>query len=611
MTDNNRLFALQNQVNRLDRRLAALRQQSARLAQIRLAIFAAGLILAGATIWFTESWFIGAAIFAPALIPFGIVVRAHRQVDRSLLAHQLRRQIKQAHIARMTLNWDAIPPATIPRAPADHPFARDLDLTGERSIHRLIDSAVSHKGSLRLRDWLLETEPDFETIAQRQAKVRALAPLWLFRDKLATAGMLAATTPGGWRQDRLLRWLDSGANPQSLRAVLIASFALVPLNVALFVLFQLGLIPPLFVISLGIYAFLFFARYRETTGAFEDALTLANGLKKLEAVFGFLENSPHARRTELREVCEPFLNPQNRPSARLKRISGLVAAVGAAQNPIIGLALNLLFPWNLYFAHRLIGYKADIAEQLPRWLDAWFTLEALSSAANFAWLNPDYTFPEIAPESSPLFAAEGLGHPLIPAAQKVCNNFTAQTLGQVGIITGSNMAGKSSFLRTVGVNLCLAYAGGPVNAARCETGLFRLYTALSVSDSVTDGISYFYAEVKRLKKLLLALEEDHPLPLLHLIDEIFRGTNNRERFIGSRAYIKALVGKRGFGLIATHDLELVKLADELPPVQNYHFRETVEAGRLVFDYHLRPGPCPTTNALKIMELEGLPVSEDL
>ncbi|MFL5704773.1 MAG: MutS-related protein, partial [Ktedonobacteraceae bacterium] len=163
------------------------------------------------------------------------------------------------------------------------------------------------------------------------------------------------------------------------------------------------------------------------------------------------------------------------------------------------------------------------------------------------------------------------------------------------------------FLRTLGVNLCLAYAGGPVNASTFQTSLFRIYTCIKVSDSVTDGYSYFYAEVRRLKALLSELERPSDFPLFFLIDEIFKGTNNRERLIGSSAYIHALVGKNCMGAISTHDLELVKLADTQPEIKNYHFREEVIDGQMVFDYILRPGPCPTTNALKIMQLEGLPI----
>jgi DNA mismatch repair ATPase MutS len=202
----------------------------------------------------------------------------------------------------------------------------------------------------------------------------------------------------------------------------------------------------------------------------------------------------------------------------------------------------------------------------------------------------------------------GLGHPLLPHAGRVCNDFTFAHLGEIALITGSNMSGKSTFLRTLGVNLCLTYVGAPVNATALQTSLLRLFTCIKVSDSVTDGISYFYAEVRRLKALLRACEAEEPIPLCFLIDEIFRGTNNRERLIGSRAYIYALTRGHGTGVISTHDLELVTLADTVPSIRNYHFREEVHDGRMVFDYQLRPGPCPTTNALQIMQMEGLPIA---
>ena len=199
---------------------------------------------------------------------------------------------------------------------------------------------------------------------------------------------------------------------------------------------------------------------------------------------------------------------------------------------------------------------------------------------------------------------------LCPQAAFVPNDCALSTDGaagpQIAVLTGPNMAGKSTFLRTVGVNLCLAYAGATVSADRLEASLFRIFTCIKVSDSVQDGLSYFYAEVKRLQALLSATKAGD-LPVLFLIDEIFRGTNSRERLIGSRSYIRAMSQLSATGLVATHDLELIKLADEIKGVANLHFREEVSDGRMVFDYRLRPGPCPTTNALTIMRLEGLPV----
>jgi DNA mismatch repair ATPase MutS len=236
-------------------------------------------------------------------------------------------------------------------------------------------------------------------------------------------------------------------------------------------------------------------------------------------------------------------------------------------------------------------------------------LEALSALATFADLNKGHTtYPQFIPVTeTPIFEVVEMGHPLIPASRRVCNSLTVENKGDIALLTGSNMSGKSTFLRTIGLNLSLTFAGAPVIAEEFRTLPFRQYACIRVTDSVTDGISYFYAEVRRLKGLLDELERDSDYPLLFLIDEIFRGTNNRERLVGSRSYIRSLVGTNGTGIIATHDLELVQLADEFEKIDNYHFRDEVRDGKMIFDYKLHEGPSPTTNALKIMQMEGLPV----
>lgn len=281
---------------------------------------------------------------------------------------------------------------------------------------------------------------------------------------------------------------------------------------------------------------------------------------------------------------------------------------------LVWLLVNLLLPWDFYLVQRFHRYRKQVTLCLPAWLETWFELEALNSLATFAYLHPGYILPDVRAGSdetrSEPIHARNLGHPLLAEEGKVVNDFSMQHVGEIVIITGSNMAGKSTFLRTLGVNLCLAYAGAPVNATVFETDLFRIFTCIKISDSVTEGYSYFYAEVRRLRALLDELNRTgETTPLFFLIDEIFRGTNNRERRIGSEAYIKALAGQHCLGLLSTHDLELVKLAHLLPQVENYHFKEDVIDGQMVFDYILRYGPCPTTNALKIMQMEGLPVKE--
>ncbi|MGD9093521.1 MAG: hypothetical protein PVF74_11795, partial [Anaerolineales bacterium] len=339
-------------------------------------------------------------------------------------------------------------------------------------------------------------------------------------------------------------------------------------------------------------------------------------LGKFKHILSFLENYRYGNHKHLKNFCRPFIDSNNHPTAQLRRIKLYTSAIGLRSNPILGFLLNLAFPWDLLFALQINKCRELLVDQLPLWLDKWSELEALKSLSNFAQLNPGYCFPEIKGNKYPHniktipLIAEHIGHPLIPPHEKICNDFEIRKSGEIIIITGSNMAGKSTFVKTLGINLCLAYAGGPVNATSFHSIPFRLHTCIKISDSITDGFSYFYAEVQCLKALLDKVNSDDRYPLLYLVDEIFRGTNNQERLIGSQAYIQNLIGKHGVGVIATHDLELAKLADMNRSIYNYHFKDEVLNGKLSFDYIIRPGPSPTTNALKIMKMEGLPVNID-
>jgi DNA mismatch repair ATPase MutS len=271
----------------------------------------------------------------------------------------------------------------------------------------------------------------------------------------------------------------------------------------------------------------------------------------------------------------------------------------------------LIVPWDFYFSYRLSRCKAAVSSLIPVWLDVWIELEALVSLANLAWLHQEYVIPRFqtnGDHGDAVLIAKEMGHPLIPCDKKVANDFELGRDKRIAIITGSNMAGKSTFLRTLGINLVLAYAGGPVSARYFCCSSFRVFACIKVSDSLADGLSYFYAEVKRLKAILDSIQNHPDAVHFVLIDEIFRGTNNRERRIGSQSYIRALAELPVIGAVATHDLELIKLEDEIPAVANYHFREEIADGKMVFDYRIHKGPCPTTNALRIMEIEGLPVS---
>ena len=613
---------LQQRLSRIDLRLANLQQREARYPWLRLGLLVLGLLaiyLAFNLLPPVAAWI----VVVLALAAFLIAAYAHHQIIAAITRYQALRALTLDRLARAALDWPNVRPPLPVEVPPEHPFNRDLLVTGPRSLHHLLDTPASLGGSQRLADWLLDPSPDLPHIQRRQALVQELISRPGLRARLALDGYLihtpapaaapakTAPAPAAERFDAapVLSWLHADSQAASLRPILIVLFLLSAANILLFLLNAFGLLPPYFIATFALYFFIQAARFRQAAELFDEAYGLARRLGQFRAILADLETYPFPPGLLLSRLAAPFYQSKQCPSRILRRVSLIAVAASLRNNPFFALILNMLVPWDLFFAYQLERFKTRVRSLLPVWLDAWYQIEALSALAGFATQHPRYTFPAFLPLEGlhPVFSARALGHPLIPANARVTNDFTLPALGDIILITGSNMSGKSTFLRTVGANLVLAYAGAPVAAAELRARPLRLYTSMNVSNSLSDGISYFYAEVRRLKALLEALRDDRPLPLLYLIDEIFRGTNNRERRLGSESYLRALAGGHGAGLISTHDLELVHLADEIPQLTNDHFREDIHDGRMVFDYRLRPGPSPTTNALRIMALAGLPV----
>lgn len=611
-----RVRLLEVQMRRLERRLASLEPRSNRYSWARVALFFGGLALS-VVLLVVVNWWLAVALFVLTMLAFSIVAHFHGRIERSIARHTLWLGIKYAHVARMKLDWEHIPVVYTEGPQDNHPFEVDLDITGEHSLHRLLNTAVSRDGTVRLRDWLLQRTPDLSRLRQRQALVRELVPMTLFRDKLALNALLASGRVAEQLEGRRLQlWLAQQMPSTALPVLFLVAASLNILTIAFLVASLFVTLPQIWVFTLLGTLLFFFATAEQRGHVFEDASYLRYAFATLSSIFTYLETYPYGKHEHVKELCRPFFGDrQQSPSRLLQRIARVSSLATLKNNGLLWIIINAFLPWDFYCAYRLGQHKIRLSQRLPTWLETWFELEAICSLATFAYLNPEYTLPEIVPleearrEGEDIFQAYDLGHPLIPAEKKVTNSFHMNEVGEAVIVTGSNMSGKSTFLRTLGVNLCLAYAGAPVNASSLRTTLLRLFTCIRVSDSVTDGYSYFYAEVRRLRALLTESGQAEQFPLFFLIDEIFRGTNNRERLIGSSSYVRALVGRNCLGLISTHDLELVKLAEFLPQVKNYHFREEVIDGRMVFDYVLHSGPSPTTNALKIMAMEGLPVDE--
>jgi len=609
-----RLTQLQKQLAWLQKIENQLLQKDKRFFWYRLSSFGAawvGAILVRFLIpggyWVT--------VFILFMFVFLVVILFHRKLDQVRYRYQNTSQWVKDQISRLSLDWSQIPPSQHFKLDENgHPFASDLNLYGPKSLFQLLDSTVSFGGSQRLQDWLLFPKLDVLQIQKRQLQVNEMVSLTGFRRAYQTMGNeTQKDAPARWDEQPLLSWLGQRADKPAFNGWLMGLSVLAVINLTLFILATLGLMNPFWQFGLILYAAIYLFKYQEYKSLFEEAFTLNQSLQTIKSTFKLLETYPFPASGPLREIVKGFTRDGEQPSKILRKITWITSAASLQNNQILWLFVNVLIPWDLWFAKILDSYKTKLNQLIPAWLDIWYEIDALASLTNFAYLNPEYHFPDVLDVDSslkcPIIQASDLGHPLISADNKVSNEFNVSELGEIALITGSNMSGKSTFLRTMGVNLVLAFAGAPVNASQMKLVLLRLFTCIQVSDSLADGFSYFYAEVRRLKSLLDLANDGQNIPVFYLIDEIFRGTNNQERRIGSQSYVRALAKSSACGMISTHDLELAKLGSENHHILNYHFRDDVLNDRMVFDYKLRSGPSPSTNALKIMKTEGLPVEE--
>jgi hypothetical protein len=601
-------------ISRIARRLSSARGWSGRLSHVRLLTFSAAAVMTLLP-GFTNHP-VGAFLMGLVLLVFAAAVFQHSRLKRKIVRMASWKQIKQTHLARLRLNWPEIPPVQAVLLPEHHPYADDLDIVGPYSLLRLLDTTVSTRGHADLAAALLCPESVPENLEHRQALVRELVSRSLLRDKI-TLEAAAISGHAPLQTEQIEEALKTSCVFAHIKQVFVLEAVLLGLAGICFVLEHLlngpRLWPYPFIAYVGVYLF----HANRLAPIFHRALAMRSHLERLQHLFGYLETRNDQNAPELQTLCAPFHQPGSRPSQLLRKMSRICDGLSVKANPLVHFFLNVVFPWDFYFSLRYEHLRTGILTVFPPWMEALGRLEMAASLAQFAALHPEYAFPKIGRKQEARIVAEAIGHPLIPASKRVLNDFTLNGLGSTLLITGSNMSGKSTFLRTLGMNVCLAQAGGPVCARSFSVPLTRIFCSLRIRDDLEVGASYFYAEVKRLKQILDAMTDRVTPPVLFLIDEIFKGTNNRERILGSRAYLGALVQGHGFGLVTTHDLELTGLAETNPRISNAYFQEAVghapdAPGRvqLHFDYRLRSGVCSETNALRIMALEGLPVPND-
>jgi hypothetical protein len=547
---------------------------------------------------------------------FGTLAVVHDRLLRRL--DRVRRAVRYFEKALTRLNgaWEGTGESGDRYLDLHHPYAQDLDLFGRGSLFELLSTARTHIGEDTLARWLL-APADPTTIRARQQAVDELRPRLDLRESLA---VLADDAHTGVNPTALAAW---GEAPVLLHGA--------RLRVTLWLLTALGIIGAvaLFTWILGVAAFvhlpdsvntlardlalfvalvnsLFLYRTRHAREAVVNAVEeAAHELALLSAVLVHLEkeNFHCPLLAALRQSLDTEDAP---PSRRIARLDHLMERLDSRDHVIVRMLQPFLL-WTMHVALGIEDWRRLSGPAVRRWLTATGEIEALCSLASHAFEHPEDPFPEFVPAGQvPTLDADAIAHPLIPPARAIRNNLHLGAEPQVFVVSGSNMSGKSTLLRTIGVNVVLAQAGAPVRARALRLSPLALGASIRLTDSLHDGVSRFYAEILRIRQILDTTAG--PLPVLFLIDEFLGGTNSHDRSIGAEALVRGLIERHAIGLITTHDLALAAITTALGArAANIHFEDQIEDGKMRFDYLIRPGVVKNSNAIQLMRSVGLEI----
>lgn len=577
--------------------------QSNRLAFVSLALVAVavGLAIFGFTAESPLLFVLAAVAFAGFL---GCRAFQARVLAKRDLA-ETRRDIHSRHIARTTHEWQKFENDGASLLPKTHAYAFDIDLVGPGSLFQRIDVTHTARGEATLARWLGGPVTD-DVIRARQAAVEELARDIDFRESLEA---MAEIVQGDGKLDDHPFLAFTMRKPFFAdRKWLLLALPLPIVTVTLLVLAQLDLVNGwLSVIPFAIQVVLGVSLTKRAHEVF-DLVSARRGT--IEAFYKMLETAEKGKfESEALKAIQTRLAPGGeRPSQSMRRLDRWAGFSDLRTQVLLYIPVNFTLLWDLHVLYQLERWNKSVGKSLDDIFEALGELEALSSLATLRALDPSATMPEIAKPDTPL-ETEAVAHPLIPASDRVANDVSLRGPGSALIVTGSNMAGKSTLLRAIGVNIALALAGGPVIAKRFVAPIVRLRASMRANDDLQRGASYFHAELQKLRTVVEGAENDPPV--FFLLDELLRGTNARARHLGGRAVVMHLIARRGTGLVATHDIALSELEAELPDrVANAHFTDVVQGGEMTFDYRLRPGVVRTSNALRLLKMAGIEVEVD-
>ena len=487
-----------------------------------------------------------------------------------------------------------------------HLYTFDLDVFGEHSLFQYINRTSTPVGKQHLADWFNSHLENKEAIEQRQEAIRELSTELEYRQQIRLLGLLYKGKPADTTE--IKTWADSPSYYRKHTLLRIIPITVSIINLVCISLAFSGILPA----SAAGGVFISFVIFSSVFSKVITKLQTAYG-KKLQILSTYADQ---ILLTEKKEMHSPILQQlkaeltsQNQTASQaVRQLSKLMNALDQRSNLLMSTILNGLIFWELRQVMRIEQWKDTHAKDLPRWIETIGEIDAYCSLATFAYNHPEYIYPKICSQSFHL-QAKGLGHPLMDRNKCVRNGIDIDKRPFFIIITGANMAGKSTYLRTVGVNYLLACIGAPVWADQMEIYPARLVTSLRTSDSLTDNESYFFAELKRLKLIIDKLEAGEELFII--LDEILKGTNSMDKQKGSFALIKQFMNMNANGIIATHDLLLGTLIDSFPQnIRNYCFEADITNNELTFSYRMRDGVAQNMNACFLMKKMGIAVIDD-
>jgi hypothetical protein len=581
-----------DRLNELQRAQAIEQRQERLLGYAKLGL---GFITLLAAVLFLHHPAVLAFLAVPVIL-FVCLEVAHENRIRSIRLRQRSVQFYERGIARLEDRWAGDGEAGERFLDQQHPYARDLDLFGNASLFEFLCTARTRAGEETLARWLLNSAPVTEILA-RQGAIRDLKDRVKFREDLSSAG---ETVRVGVHPEALSNWGESKPvfNKRTIR--IATSMLAILWVVGLVVWWGWGLgAVALAVTALNLgWAHRIHARMEAAADRIEAEI---GDLQLLAGVLGLLETEQFTA-PKLTETQAAFKHEGIAPSRAIAKLARIVSYLESRRNPAMRL-LDVLTFWSAQFVFAAERWQQEFGPQIRGWLIAVGEFEALTALAGYAFEHEEDVFPEFSGPGA-MFDAEGIAHPLLPRKGVERNDVKLSDVMQLIVLSGPNMAGKSTFIRCVGVNAVLAQCGAPVRARRLRLSPLHVAASICVLDSLAGGVSRFYVEIRRLK---LATELTHgPVPVLFLLDELLSGTNSHDRLAGTELVVRSLMNRGAIGIVSTHDLALTRIPDALGTMAiNCHFEDQLVDGGLVFDYKLKPGVVKSSNALELMRSIGL------